>query len=246
MTLGGLIMIREGVKYDYCFQEAIRCLKALCDQIVIMAIDGDDDTLGLCEIQEDRKTMVVSCKKEEWDLHTGKERLSYFQNVGLPFLGTDYYFLLQGDEIIHEDCFPAIREAIATGKEAFLCTRLNLWRDCETIISVPENRQPCSTQVIRLAKTNYKSVGDGESIDANADDSFLREILIFHYGFVRKKEVMKKQIIMMQEGVFNIPHDKKLDGSDVFDSELWFSGNDLAPLIYSHPKFIKEYIKTRP
>lgn len=65
-------------------------------------------------------------------------------------------------------------------------------------------------------------------------------------GFVRNKNVMKAKVINMQENVFGIDHDPKLDKSDVFDSELWFSGNELSPITEEHPKFIKDWIKTRP
>ena len=247
MTLGGILFIRCGELYDYCYKEAIKCLQELCDKVVILDAGSDDGTAEIVQAYEDQNTMVICLGKEEWEKQQGREKLAYFQNLALSFLGTDYYFLLQGDEIVHEGSFSSIREAISTNQEAFFCTRLNLWGDCDHHIIVDVSKQPCSIHVIRLAKTNYKSVGDGESIDAMANTEFLNDIIIFHYGFVRKKEVMKAKIINMQENVFQLGlHDPKLDGSEVFDSTLWFSGNDLAPIYTEHPKFIQEWVKTRP
>ena len=243
-TLGGVMFIRNGETYDYNYLEAMACLEELCDSVVVLDAGSTDDTLKQLHKNKSDKTMLIACN--EWDSQQGREKLAYFQNMALSFLDTDYYFLLQGDEILHEYSFDAVRAIIETGVDAAYCTRINLWRDADSFIDVPENRQPCSTQVIRLAKTNYKSHGDGESIQAAADSSFLKELIIFHYGFVRRKEVMKDKIINMQEGVFRIPHDPKLDGSEIFNSELWFSGDELSPLEYPHPKFIKEWIKTRP
>lgn len=247
MTLGGVLFIRNGEQYDYSYKEAIACLQELCDKVVILDAGSDDQTAEIVQGYEDQNTMVVCLDKEEWDKQQGREKLSYFQNLALSFLDTDYYFLLQGDEIIHEDSFPAIREAIETGEEAFICSRVNLWGDCNSYINVPADKQPCSTRVIRLAKTQYKSVGDGESISANAISKFAEDIRIYHYGFVRKKEVMKAKVINMQEFVFNLGHhDPKLDQSEIFNSELWFKGDELSPIKEPHPKFIKEWVKTRP
>jgi hypothetical protein len=58
---------------------------------------------------------------------------------------------------------------------------------------------------------------------------------------------MKDKIINMQESVFELGlHDPKLDGSDTFDSTLWFKDGDLAELKEEHPKFITNWISTRP
>lgn len=246
MTLGGVIFIRNGEQYDYCYKEAIACLQEMCDKVVILDAGSDDGTAEIVQQYEDQNTMVVCLGKEEWDKQQGREKLAYFQNLALSFLDTDYYFLLQGDEIISEKSFDAIREAMSSGGEAFYCQRVNLWKDCNSFIKVPEIRQPCSTMIVRLARTKYKSVGDGESIEAPPNMYFADRINIIHYGFVRNKSVMKAKVINMQENVFGIDHDPKLDKSEIFDWSLWFNENELSPLKEEHPKFIKEWIKSRP
>lgn len=244
--LGGVLIIKDGIKYDYCYRESIKCLQFLCDEVVVLDCGSEDGTAEDLLSLEDNKTLIVSVKKELWDKHRGREKLAYFQNLALSFLEADYYFLLQADEVIHENSFESIRAAIETDKEAFLVKRINLWGSANTFINVPDNKQPCSRHVIRLAKTKYQSVDDGESISADASQNFINGITIYHYGFVRKKEVMKAKIINMQEGIFEIPHDPKLDGSEVFNSELWFSCDELSPIEELHPIFIQEWIKSRP
>jgi len=246
MTLGGVTWVRNGWYYDYCFRESIQCLKELCDEVIIIDAGSDDLTDRTVKQFEDQKTMVVCLGQDEWEKQKGKEKLAYFQNLALSFLSTDYYFLLQADEIIHEDSFPFIRQAIETREEGIVCSRINLWRDCNSYINVPESRQPCSTKVIRLAKTNHQSVDDGESIKAYSISKFVEDIRIYHYGFVRKVDIMKRKVINMQEGVFGVAHDPKLDKSEVFDWSLWFNESELSPIKEEHPKFIKEWIKTRP
>lgn len=246
-TLGGVLFIRNGEQFDYCYRQAIDCLYQLCDKVVILDAGSDDGTADILKEYECENIMVICLGEEEWGKQQGREKLSYFQNLALAFLDTDYYFLLQGDEIIHQDSFSFIREAIETGEDGIVCKRINLWRDCNSYINVPENRQPCSTHVIRLAKTNFKSVGDGESISANAISKYVNNIRIYHYGFVRKKEVMRGKVINMQKNVFQLSnYDPKLDQSEIFNSELWFSGEELSPITEEHPTFIKEWIKKRP
>lgn len=247
MTLGGVIFARNAIQYDYCLKESVDCLKELCDEVIVLDAGSDDGTDELIKSFQDRKTRVILLNPEDWEAQTGREKLAYFQNLALSFLDTDYYFLLQADEIIHEDSFPSIRCAVDSGKDAFLAKRINLWGSPDTYINVTEDRQPCSQYVVRLARTEYQSVGDGESIGCVATQDFINGITIFHYGFVRNKDVMKSKVINMQENVFRLGfHDPKLDNSDTFDSTLWFKGGDLSPLDRTHPKYITNWIQNRP
>lgn len=250
-TLGGAMFVKDGVKYDYCFQESISCLCDLCDEVSVVGIESEDDTIELLhDLARKRKNLsLIIVAAEEWEKQKGKEKLAYFQNLAASCLGTDWYFLLQADEVLTEGSFKYIRRAIEDHRqESFLCKRVNLWGDCGHYINVPINKQPCSIVVNRLAKAGKKSHGDGESIEARASLEFINNITIMHYGFVRKREVMKSKIINMQEGVFQIDHDPKLDQGDIFDSSLWFKGSELSPInsLFKHPKWISEWIKTRP
>lgn len=247
-TLGGVTFCIDPIKYDYCFLQSIECLAEMCDKVIVVDAGSQDGSIDFLKSIESKKVKVIYLERGQyWDQIRGKEKLSFFQNMALEYLNTDYYYLQQSDEVTHEDSFRYIREAIRTGYEAFMITRHNLWGDCNRILNVEPHRQPCSTQVIRLAKTTYPSYDDGESIGANyVRMDFVNEIVMYHYGFVRKKEVMKDKIINMQERVFEIDHDKKLDGMDVFDYRAWHDDNSLIPISGTHPKFIQEWIKTRP
>jgi glycosyltransferase involved in cell wall biosynthesis len=246
-TLGGVIFCIDAIKFDYCIEESIQCLKELCDQVVVLDAGSNDGTVELLKKYEDDKTTIVFLDRAEWDSIHGKEKLAHFQNKALSFLETDWYFLLQADEIVSEGSFRFIREAIEDHRnQSYLCSRINLWGDCNHYINVQIGQQPCSTVVNRLARVDKKSYGDGESIDAIASVFYENKIKIVHYGFVRKKEVMKAKVMNMQDGVFEIPHDPKLDRSDVFDSTMWFSGDQLSKIYFKHPKWIREWAEARP
>lgn len=245
-SLGGSLFIFNGESMDYSYKEAIVCLKELCDHVQIVDAGSTDSTPDELQKLEDSKCSVLYLDGTEWKEQQGREKLNYFTNKAIELLTTDYQINLQGDEIIHEDSFPWIRKAIETGAEGFLNRRWNLWKDSYHILNVPHNRKPCSTEIIRLTKTKYRSVGDAESIDCQAIYNFLNEIVFWHFGFVRKHDIMKKKVIHMQERVFQIERDKRLDASDVFDPMAYFSDEDLVGVHEDQlPKYIKQWAMER-
>lgn len=247
--LAGTLFIFNGNRYDYCFKEAIQCLLEFCDHVVVAA-GGDDRTLNdVLSIASDRLT-VIKISQETWDAEHGKEKLNYFTNVAIQHaegLGYEYQFNLQADEILHEKSYAEIRKAIESGADGYLCKRINLWQSPYLQLDVPQERKPCSTEIIRLTKTKYRSVDDAENIAVPLADRYYENgIRIYHMGFVRKREVMKVKIINMQCNVFGMAdYDKKLNESDIFNPNLWFDGDDLKPIDEPLPKLIKNWAKER-
>jgi glycosyltransferase involved in cell wall biosynthesis len=246
-TLGGCVWVRNAVEYDYCIAESVRGMKELCDQVVVLDVGSTDGTTELVKSLEDEKTTGVYLGRAEWGRVGGKERIAYYQNLAMSFLTTDYYCISQADEVFHQDSFNTIRRAIETGSEAYMVTRVNLWGSPYKKLTVPLNRMPCSPQVIRIAKTCYLSVDDGENIasgEVNMD--YVDDIRLYHFGFVRNKNVMKDKIINMQTGVFEMSdYDVKLKDQKVFDWRAWFSEDDLAPIDEELPIFSQQWAKQR-
>lgn len=245
-TIGAVMFIHNGIEFDYNFLETIECMKAFADQVVILDAGSTDGTADLCARQVDYKTRMVGRTTEEWLAQKGKEKLAYFQNEAKKYLDTDYYMVVQADEIVHEQSFPIIREAIGYGQEAYMCRRLNLWFDPWHELSVPLNRMPCSPEVIRIAKLEYDSTGDGENIDCgDVCMEFIPDIRIYHLGFVRRREVMKAKIVHIQEEVFQTPHDARLDEDELFNPARYFSPTDVKPITEPLPKFIQAWAHER-
>lgn len=244
-TLGGFIFFKDAEKFDYCYQQAVESLLYICDKVSIVIFTPTDDWLP-GGILMDERLEVQSLPTRMWEKMKGKTKLANFQNIAAMMLDTDYQLLVQADEVIMPESYGAIREAMETGGEGFICERVNLWGSPNTKLVVPQERQPCSIFVNRLTKRGYWCYDDGENIASPTTLDFADRIKIIHYGFVRKREVMKAKIINMQEGVFAMGHhDPKLDGSDVFDSTLWFSGDDLAKIDFEHPDIMKEWVRER-
>lgn len=246
--LCGTLFVRNGIEYDYCFMEAIQSLMDVCDYTIVVDVGSDDGTLEQLQTILHPCFKLISLPKSDWDNQHGKEKLAYFTNVAIQEadrMGFQYTFNLQADEILDPASIDVIRIAMQQNAEGVLCKRINLWQSPYLELNVPNSKMPCSPVVLRLAKTSYRSYGDGESIDAPARRDFISMIKIWHMGFVRKRDIMKRKVINMQENVFGINHDEKLDGSDIFIPQRWFSDSDLKPISTELPKVIQKWAKER-
>lgn len=248
-TLGGCLFLRNGEKYDYCYKEAIQCLLDFCDKVVVCLVHDADATVARVYAWA-RKESRLECRlidNSDWEgmAFQGKHRLSIFTNYAIEMLDTDYVFSLQGDEIVDPSSYQYIRQAIEEGHEGYLCERVNLWGSPYTQLNVPQDRKPCSTEIIRLAKTYYRAVDDAESINAPCVEHYLGKIKIWHMGFVRKREVHPDKIREMQGNIFKCGVDSKLEGMEVFDSTKWFGPEDLIPITGELPPLIRAWAKER-
>lgn len=253
MKLAGVQLVRNAVKYDYCFEESIRSMMNVCEAVIVVYVDSEDDTLDrLMSIKSPDSTLIViNLSEEDWNVYNDKHRLSYLTNVAIQHadrLGFSHVLSVQADEVLHESSYDEIRKFVESGKDGCLVRRVNLWKTPDFELNVPQERMPCSNIVLRLAKANFRAYDDAESLGGSGDLELNENITMVHYGFVRKKEVMKSKIINMQQGVFGmIDYDKKLDECDVFNPDLWFDPEkDLKPISITHPKFALDWIKNRP
>lgn len=222
-------------------------MQAFADQVVVLDAGSTDGTAELVKKYQDYKTKVICLSTEDWFAQNGRQKLAYFQNKAKEHLDTDYYMVIQSDEILQERSFRTAREAIQSGREAYMCWRINLWWNAYTMLNVEQSRKPCSTEVIRLAKVGYDSVDDGENIAApNVCFDYMDDLRIYHMGFVRKMDVMKEKVIHMQESVFETPHDARLDEDVQFNPDRYFDREkDSLPLFEPLPRHIQKWAEER-
>ncbi len=245
-TLGGTTFVYRAVDFDYHIVETVNCLKEFCDKVVVVVVESQDGTMELVKPLEDEKTKVVICPIDKWHEIKGREKLSYFQNVASEHLDTDYNFLLQSDEIVHEDSYTAIRRAVETGAEGYLVTRIHLWGNPNLRIDVPIYRMPAGIHIGRLAKSHLRSYDDGENLYIqNPSLQFLDEIRIYHMGFVRSREKMVDKCVHIQRDVFLIDPDKRLEGMTTFEPNRWFAPEDLKPIEEPLPAIIQQWADER-
>lgn len=248
-TLGGTLFVYNGISNDYCVAEAVASLKALCDEVVLLDAGSTDGTDKLLMSFADDTTKVILLPHEEWEKQKGREKLSYFTNIAISYLTTDWNINLQADEVIHEKSFDAIRSAIEEPNcESFWNWRINLWGNSQHLLNVDDSRKPVGDFIIRLAKAKYKSIDDAQSIDAQpANHRYITDIRIYHMGFVRSKYVHTEKIRHMLVDVFLMGgNDPKVEAmGNEFNPWIHFSKEDVVSIQEPLPIFIQEWAKER-
>lgn len=250
-TLAGILFVHNGISRDYTTMESIESLLEFCDHVFLLdagSTDGTRDIISAFKKFKQDKVTAIYLSNEDWHNKHGKEKLSFFTNIAIEYAeakGYDYVFNLQADEIVHERSYPYIREAMETDSEGVLVSRINLWGSPYTMLNVPENRQPCSTVVCRLAKSNYRAYDDAESLNSQAITDYILQITIYHMGFVRDRNLMVEKIRHMQADVFGITPDAKLEGMEVFDPWKWFDKSDVELINEPLPKLIQSWAERR-
>lgn len=248
-TLGGSLFVADGLKYDYCFCEAIESLGAVCDQIAVTFFSPEDfqefNLNALPKLPCEVKARILPYS--EWDSSGNQSRLSYWTNYTRNMLSTDWHFNLQADEVIHESSFPFIRQAIASKEvSGYRIRRYNLWRDPWHYLDVPDGRKPVSDYVCRLGTRECNSQGDGESlaIIGGANESYQDSICIYHMGFVRDPKVHISKINNMGK-IYGWGDDPRLAGLSEFDPYKYFSDTDIKPIPQRLPKFVEKWAVAR-
>lgn len=251
--LAGTMFIRNGIQYDYCFIESIVSLLNLCDAVFVVDAGSNDGTLEMLRLIDHPKFNLIERSEEEWHKQKGKGRskLCYFTDIAIEAAqkeGYEYNFYCQADEVVHEKSFKHIRKACTLNWPGYMISRINLWGSPYYQLDVTQDRLPCSNEVIRLAKTSYRSIGDAESLNVpEVSMYFINDIRMYHMGFVRDRERMIDKSINMQENIFEFDsHDPKLDVAPEFKPELWFDfKKDLKLINEPLPESVKDWAAKR-
>jgi len=109
----GFTFIRNAVKYDYPIVEAIRSILPLCDEVIILVGNSEDETEKLINSIQSPKIKIYY---SQWDdsLREGGSVLAAETNKSFDHVPSDadWCVYIQGDEVIHEKYYPAIREGM--------------------------------------------------------------------------------------------------------------------------------------
>ena len=111
MKVSGFTFIRNGCALGYPFVPSIRSLLPLCDEVIVNVPRSTDDTLAAVRAIGDPKVRVI---ETEWDdaERRGGRILAHHTNFALRECRGDWCVYIQGDEVLHEDSVPAMREAM--------------------------------------------------------------------------------------------------------------------------------------
>lgn len=252
-TLGGVMITHDAIRYDYCLEAALRSLLDLCDQVVVLDAESTDDTPQLLKSLQ-REFSHLEVIQGKWECLPDFHRLAELTNQAIDRIRTDWVFSLQADEVIHEFSYSIIRDVInASPYDAVTCSRFNIWRTFDTYIRPEFPRKPVSHYVVRLGKSQLsRAYDDAESLcGGNGIAQDYRDlIMIFHYGFMRHRDLMIRKVVDMQTW-FGFGVDERIlkqrEETGLFHPDDFIPDYQVALkcLQHPHPKYVQKWVAER-
>jgi hypothetical protein len=201
MKVCGFSFVRNGVKFDYPFEEAFRSVLPLCDRFVVAVGKSDDDTLTRVRQIDPEKIQVI---ETEWDesLREGGRVFADETNKAFQAIPPDYdwAFYIQADEVLHEKYLDAVRQAMVQWLpmyevEGLLFNYLHFFGSFD-YIGLKHSWYRREIRVVRNRKDIF-SYRDAQGFRKQPNNKLrvkLVDAWIYHYGYVRDpKALLEKQ-----------------------------------------------------
>lgn len=249
MKIAGFSFIRNGLKYDYPFVEAIKSVLPICDEFVVAVGNSDDETLDVVK-NIDPKVRIV---ETVWDdsLREGGRVLAVETDKAFQAISddVDWCFYIQGDEVIHEKYLDAVVEGMKKWKDnpkvdGLLLNYLHFYGSYDYVGSAT-NWYANEIRVVRNDKS-VRSFRDAQGFRIR-NNEILKvkpiDAYMYHYGWVKDPRAMQQK----QEDFNKLWHDdtwieQNVVKADEFD---YSSINALEPFKGTHPEVMKDRISKK-
>ena len=258
MIVSGFTFLRNGVKFDYPFEESIRSILPLGDEMIVNIGDSEDETLERVKAINDPKIKII---ESVWDPELRKDGLIYAQqtNIALESVrpDADWAFYLQGDELLHEKDLDGFRHS------------MQLWKNDQRILGLMMRYKHfvgdywsldpwAYRRAIRIVRPHgvVTSVGDAVGFARVTDKLYIgnkekhlwryAEGPIYHYGWVKSpallREKISNQVRYYWDGTPNKVDQTKLALDEFMPSHYQF----LKPFTGTHPAVMRSRIDSFP
>lgn len=240
MFVSGFTFVRNAVLFDYPVEASIRSLLPLVDELVVCLGNSEDATEALIMSIGDPKIRIVNSVWDE-SLRTGGRVLAVETDKALRAVSTtaDWCIYLQADEVIHEDDYPNILQAMQAhagdpSVEGLLFDYLHFYG---SYAYIGDSRRWYRHEV-RVVRNDNRIHSFRDAQGFRIGDRKLRvkraQARIFHYGWV--KDPLKQ--LEKQKQFHKLWHDDatagKMSGDSPYD---YMKGVDsLAEFPGTHPQ----------
>ncbi len=201
MKVSGFTFVRNAIKFDYPIVEAITSILPVCDEMIVAVGNSDDDTLALIKSIDSPKIKII---QTTWDdtLREGGKVLAVETNKALTALSpdSDWYFYIQGDEVVHEKYLPNIQKAMQDNLnnpkvEGLLFKYLHFYGSYQYVADA----QRWYRQEIRIIRnqgniTSYRDAQGFRTIDDKKLIVKWIDAFVYHYGWVKSPETQKEKM----------------------------------------------------
>ena len=247
MKVSGFTIIRNAIKYDYPVKEAILSILPVCDEVIVLVGNSDDNTRALIEsIGESRIKIYDSV----WDdsLREGGKVLAAETNKAFGKIASDsdWAFYIQGDEVFHEHGIEAVNDAMKKYKDTKEVEGLLLnYKHFYGSYDYVGNSRRWYRKEIRIIKNDKSIVSykDAQGFKKNGKKLQVKPVSasMYHYGWVKPPAAMQAK----QESFHKMWHSDEWVKENIKSGEEFdYSQIDsLALFKGTHPKVIQERIK---
>ena len=246
----GFTFIRNALKYDYPIVEAIQSILPLCDEVVVGIGNSEDETSALIKSINSPK---ITCFPSNWDdnLREGGRVLADETNKAFDQVppDADWCIYIQGDEMIHEQYYPVIQEAMEKYKddsrvEGFLFKYLHFYGSYNY---VGDSRTWYSREirVIRNDKS-IRSYRDAQGFRKNGKKLHVipLDTYIYHYGWVKDpRQQLQKHLNF--EKLYNASNHAQAVAEKRIEQFDYSAIDSLCEFTGTHPHPLKERIERK-
>ncbi len=200
MFVSGFTIVRNAEKYDYPVVESIQSLLPICDEVIVLLGQSEDNTLGLIQsIHSDK----IKIHHSIWDdtLREGGAVLAKETDKAKKLIhpNADWCFYIQADEVVNEVYYQEIKDALQLYQNHPLVEGLLFeYQHFFGNFNYVAKSRGFYRHEIRIIKNlpNIQSYKDAQGFRKDGNKLKVKKIKaeIFHYGWVRTPEIMKKKI----------------------------------------------------
>ncbi len=208
MKVTGFSFIKNAVTYQYPIAEALRSILPLCDEIIVAVGDSSDNTRDLVA-SIDSRIKILDTVWDEQLKRDGKvlasETDKAFQAIGTD---SDWCIYIQGDEVLHEDGYDAIKTAMHNWKDDpsvdGLLLKYRHFFGSYDYVGAEGGWYRHEIRVLKNDKSiySYKDAqgfrkGDNKKLHVKPVEAY-----IHHYGWVQDPKLMKARF-MVKDTIYN-------------------------------------------
>ena len=243
--ISGITFIHNGVSHDYCFEESIRSMLGVCNEVICVEASSTDETRARLDAlqQADPRLHIfsapwspaplVQATQTDWTMDLG--------NLARSYARYPYIAYVQADEVLHEADYPLILAASKT-RHPITLNRYNFWMDPWHLIP---HRRVCGHWLCRLAPRSTPVVWGSELLEPTG--SLPSTIGLYHYGFLRHgPHFRRKAEVMLQNFVGQVDpviYEVEKEGIQAM-RRCWPASEDL-PFTGTHPALAHQWLRER-
>jgi glycosyltransferase involved in cell wall biosynthesis len=248
MKVSGFTFIRNAIKLDYPVVEAIQSILPLCDEVIVAVGNSDDGTLDLVKSIPSGKIRII---ETIWDdtQRVGGRTLALETDKALAAVSeeADWCFYIQADEVVHEQYYAAIVEAMTLYKDDRMVDGLLFnYRHFYGSYDYVGNSWNWYRHEIRIIRNDRSifSYRDAQGFRKKPNEKLrvkLVDAWIYHYGWVRDPRAMQRK----QRAFTHLYRDDKWIEANVAKSEEFDYGqvDSLELFTGSHPQVMEDRIR---